>query len=184
MSSKILRNIPNALTMLRILLIPVLVVSFYLEGVMSHYVSVGIFVFASITDYVDGLLARRLKVQTNFGRMLDPIADKMLVASILLMLVDRHIASVVPIVIILCREIFVSGMREYLASIHKTIPVRFIGKIKTAMQMIAIVMLLLGEDNLIPHSILIGQISLWSAAVLTLISGFFYFVEGLQHIQN
>ena len=179
---KILKNIPNALTLLRILLIPVLVISFYLEGKTSNYVSAGIFIFASITDYVDGLLARYWKVQTNFGRMLDPIADKMLVASTLLMLVDRKIASVIPIVIILCREIFVSGMREYLASIQKTIPVRYVGKLKTTIQMTAIIILLLGSNIPFQNMDLIGEIFLWIAAALTLTSGFLYCVEGLKHI--
>jgi len=179
---KILKNIPNALTVLRILLIPVLVLSFYLEGKMSHYVSTGIFIFASITDYVDGVLARYWKVQTNFGRMLDPIADKMLVVSTLLMLVDKKIAPVIPIVIILCREIFVSGMREYLASIQKTVPVRLVGKVKTAIQMTAIIILLLGVHIPITNYSLVGEMCLWVAAALTLISGGFYFIEGLKHI--
>lgn len=172
----IVKNIPNALTVLRIILIPILIISFYLEGKMSHYVSAGIFIFASITDYVDGVLARYWKAQSNFGRMLDPIADKMLVASTLLMLVDQRIAPVIPIVIILCREIFVSGMREYLGSIQKAIPVRFVGKLKTAIQMIAIITLLLGENGVF------GEVCLWIAAILTLLSGAFYFVEGLKHI--
>ena len=172
----IIKSIPNALTVLRIILIPILIISFYLEGKMSHYVSAGIFIFASITDYVDGVLARYWKAQSNFGRMLDPIADKMLVASTLLMLVDQRIAPVIPIVIILCREIFVSGMREYLGSIQKAIPVRFVGKLKTAIQMIAIITLLLGENGVF------GEGCLWVAAILTLISGAFYFVEGLKHI--
>ncbi len=172
----IIKSIPNALTVLRIILIPILIISFYLEGKMSHYVSAGIFIFASITDYVDGVLARYWKAQSNFGRMLDPIADKMLVASTLLMLVDQRIAPVIPIVIILCREIFVSGMREYLGSIQKAIPVRFVGKLKTAIQMVAIITLLLGENGAF------GEGCLWVAAILTLLSGVFYFVEGLKHI--
>jgi CDP-diacylglycerol--glycerol-3-phosphate 3-phosphatidyltransferase len=172
----IIKSIPNALTVLRIILIPILIISFYLEGKMSHYVSAGIFIFASITDYVDGVLARYWKAQSNFGRMLDPIADKMLVASTLLMLVDQRIAPVIPIVIILCREIFVSGMREYLGSIQKAIPVRFVGKLKTAIQMVAIITLLLGENGVF------GEACLWVAAILTLLSGAFYFVEGLKHI--
>jgi cardiolipin synthase len=173
---KFIKSIPNALTVLRIILIPILIVSFYLEGKMPHYVSAGIFIFASITDYVDGVLARYWKAQSNFGRMLDPIADKMLVASTLLMLVDQRIAPVIPIVIILCREIFVSGMREYLGSIQKAVPVRFVGKLKTAIQMIAIITLLLGENSVF------GECCLWVAAILTLLSGAFYFTEGLKHI--
>lgn len=182
MNRQFIKNIPNILTILRIALIPVLVASFYFDGKMASYMSAGIFIFASITDYIDGLLARYWKAQTNFGRMLDPIADKMLVASTLLMLVDRKIAPVIPIVIILCREIFVSGMREYLASIQKNIPVRFVGKLKTAIQMVAIIILLLGEEILGTNFELFGLTALWLAAGLTLISGFFYFAEGVKHI--
>ena len=177
-----LKNIPNSLTVMRIILIPVLIVSFYFDGKTANYISTGIFIFASITDYVDGFLARYLSAQTNFGRMLDPIADKMLVASTLLMLVDKNMAPVIPIVIILCREIFISGMREYLASIRKTIHVKFIGKVKTAIQMIAIVILLLGNEVLGRNAEVCGLIALWSAAILTLASGLSYFIEGVKHI--
>lgn len=182
MIKKFLKNIPNSLTILRILLIPVLIVSFYFEGKTSNYISTGIFIFASITDYVDGFLARYWSAQTNFGRMLDPIADKMLVASTLLMLVDKNMAPVIPIVIILCREIFISGMREYLASIRKTIHVKFIGKVKTAIQMCAIIILLLGNEVLGQSAEIFGLIAVWGAAVLTLVSGLSYFVEGVKHL--
>lgn len=178
----VLRTIPNVLTITRMLLIPVLVVSFYLEVKASHYVSAGIFIFASITDYIDGTLARRWQAQTNFGRMLDPIADKMLVISTLIMLVDQKIAPVIPIIIIICREILVSGMREYLASIHKTLPVMFMGKIKTAIQMTAIIVLLLGEYVPLNLSALAGEACLWAAAAMTLVSGMFYFIEGIKNV--
>ena len=178
---RIIANIPNTLTILRIVLIPVLILSFYLEGKTSHYVSSGIFIFASITDYIDGLLARYWKVQSNFGRMLDPIADKMLVSSTLVMLVDKKIAPVVPIIAILCREIFVSGMREYMALKKKTISVKFLGKLKTAIQMIAIIILLLGQENLpLPHANTLGHTCLWIAAVLTVISGYVYCRESIK----
>ena len=182
MIKKFLKNIPNSLTILRILLIPVLIMSFYFDGKTANYISSGIFIFASITDYVDGFLARHWSVQTNFGRMLDPIADKMLVSSTLLMLVDKKMAPVIPIVIILCREIFISGMREYLGSIKKTIHVKFIGKFKTAIQMCAIIILLLGSEVLGSNTEIIGLICLWSAALLTLGSGLSYFIEGIKHI--
>ena len=182
MLKKLLKNIPNSLTILRILLIPVLIASFYFEGKTSNYISTGIFIFASVTDYVDGFLARYWSAQTNFGRMLDPIADKMLVASTLLMLVDKNMAPVIPIVIILCREIFISGMREYLASIRKTINVRFIGKFKTAIQMCAIIILLLGNEVLGQNAEVFGLIAVWSAAILTLLSGLSYFIEGVKHL--
>lgn len=179
---KILKNIPNALTIIRIIMIPILVASFYFEGKMSNYISAGIFIFASITDYIDGFLARYWRVQTNFGRMLDPIADKMLVASTLLMLVDKNMAPVIPIVIILCREIFISGMREYLGSKKKIINVKFIGKLKTATQMGAIIVLLLGTEVLGKNAEISGLISLWCAAGLTLASGLSYFIEGMKHL--
>ncbi len=177
------KDIPNILTIVRIGLIPVLVVSFYLDGVLAHYIATSIFVFASITDYFDGILARYLKAQSNFGRMLDPIADKMLVSSTLLMLVDRKMAPVFPIIAILCREIFVSGMREYLAEQKVKMPVNFLGKLKTVVQMIAIIVLLLGEEGSgISYANEIGQFSIWFAAALTIISGYVYVKEGVKHI--
>jgi cardiolipin synthase (CMP-forming) len=177
------KSIPNFLTILRILLIPVLVASFYFEGVCAHYVAAGIFIFASITDYIDGSLARRLKAQSDFGRMFDPIADKMLVAATLVMLVEYKIAPTLPIIAILCREIFVSGMREYLAAQRVRLRVNFLGKVKTAIQMIAITILLLG--NQATHFMYtedIGYVAIWVAAVLTLISGYAYLKEGLRHV--
>jgi cardiolipin synthase len=179
---KFLHTIPNSLTILRILLIPVLIVCFNLEGRMPHYISAGIFIFASITDYIDGFLARYWKAQTNFGRMLDPIADKMLVSSTLLLLVDQQLAPTVPIVIILCREIFVSGMREYLGAKNKIIRVKFIGKIKTFLQMSAIIIILLGDVTTLSYSPKLGEILLWIAALMTLISGYFYCREGFKNL--
>ena len=179
---KFSRNIPNALTILRILLIPVLIVCFNLEGRMPHYISAGIFIFASITDYIDGFLARYWQAQTNFGRMLDPIADKMLVASTLLLLVDQQLASTIPIVIILCREIFVSGMREYLGAKSKKIPVQLIGKIKTFLQMAAIIIILLGDVTALSTFPKLGEILLWIAAIMTLISGYLYCREGFKRL--
>ncbi len=179
---KFLKSIPNILTILRIIMIPILVASFYFAGKTSNYISAGIFIFASITDYADGFLARYLKAQTNFGRMLDPIADKMLVASTLLMLVDKQMVPVIPIVIILCREIFISGMREYLGAKKKIMNVKFIGKLKTVTQMGAIIILLLGDEVLGIHAEVGGLIFLWCAAVLTLVSGFSYFIAGIKHL--
>jgi CDP-diacylglycerol--glycerol-3-phosphate 3-phosphatidyltransferase len=149
---------------------------------MSHYISAGIFIFASITDYIDGFLARYWQVQTNFGRMLDPIADKMLVASTLLLLVDQQLAPTIPIVIILCREIFVSGMREYLGVKSKKIPVKFIGKIKTFLQMAAIIIILLGDVSPPIASPKLGEILLWIASIMTLISGYLYCKEGFKDL--
>ncbi len=178
-----IRNIPNILTIIRIVLIPVIVVTFYIEGIFAHYITAGIFIFASITDYIDGILARRWKAQTEFGRILDPIADKMLVVATLVMMIDRKLAPVVPILAILCREIFVSGMREYLAEIKVALRVTFLAKIKTALQMIAIILIILGnEGSGTIYAFQLGIITLWIAAILTVITGYLYFHEGMRHI--
>ncbi len=173
-----LKEIPNLLTLSRIFLIPILVLSFYLEGKLANYIAASIFIFASITDFFDGYLARVLKAQSSFGRMLDPIADKLLVASTLMMLIHFNRAPVVPTIAILCREILVSGLREYLAGLKISIPVTGLSKIKTAVQMIAIIILLLGHKVLpVPFIDLIGEFTLWIAAILTLITGYGYWRE-------
>jgi len=179
----ILKDLPNMLTVLRILLIPVLISSFYIEEKAVHYFAAGIFIFASITDYFDGFLARRLRAQTSFGKVLDPIADKLLVASTLMMLVHFDRAPVIPTIAILCREILVSGLREYLADIKISLPVTNFGKIKTGFQMVAIILLLLGEQGTgIQYTDFIGDIAIWIAAILTLISGYIYCKEGFKHL--
>lgn len=178
-----LKELPNFLTVFRITLIPVLVAAFLWDSKISNYIAAAIFIFASITDYFDGYLARLLSAQSNFGRMLDPIADKLLVASTLMLLVYDHRAQLVPAIAILCREILVSGMREYFADIRISIPVSNLGKVKTTFQMIAIIVLLLGETALnIPYIYYIGNIALWIAAILTLISGYTYCKESIQYL--
>jgi cardiolipin synthase (CMP-forming) len=178
------KNIPNILTSLRIILIPILVAAFYIDSKIAHYTAVIIFIFASITDYFDGFLARTWRVQSNFGKVLDPIADKLLVAATLMMMVDRSIAPVLPTLVILCREILVSGMREYLAElkVKVSVPVSRLAKIKTAAQMIAIIILLLGEETTgIPYTNLIGKISIWIAAILTVVTGYEYLRQGIRN---
>ncbi len=178
------KNIPNILTSLRIILIPILVSAFYIDSKIAHYTAVTIFIFASITDYFDGFLARAWRVQSNFGKALDPIADKLLVAATLMMMVDRSIAPVLPALVILCREILVSGMREYLAElkVKVSVPVSHLAKIKTAAQMIAIIILLLGEETTgIPHTNLIGKISIWIAALLTVVTGYGYLRQCIRN---
>lgn len=178
-----LRDIPNILTLLRIALIPVLVMSFYIDELWAQYLTAGIFIFASITDYIDGILARKWRAQTIFGRVLDPIADKMLVVATLLMMVDRKLAPVIPILAILCREILISGMREYLAEIRVALPVTFLAKVKTAVQMAAIILILLGnEGSGIIYASKAGNIALWIAAILTLTTGYLYFRDGIRHL--
>ena len=179
----ILKDLPNMLTVVRIALIPILISSFYIEDKAVHYFAAGIFIFASITDYFDGFLARKLRAQTSFGKVLDPIADKLLVASTLMMLVHFERAPVLPTIAILCREILVSGLREYLADIKVNLPVSNLGKVKTAFQMVAIILLLLGEKGTgFMYAYLVGEIAIWIAALLTLISGYLYCKEGFKHL--
>ena len=144
---------------------------------------------ASLTDFLDGYLARIWKQTSNIGRMLDPIADKLLVAACLLLLAadtDQTIAgwSLWAAIIILCREILVSGLREYLAELKVSVPVTWIAKWKTTVQMLAIGFLLAGSagDKILPHTTEIGLVLLWIAALITLYTGYDYFRAGLKHI--
>jgi len=185
-------NIPNMLTYGRILAIPVIVLCFFIEGKLqssdfARWTALGLFVIASITDYLDGYLARIWNQTSNIGRMLDPIADKLLIASVLLLVAaDGTIAgwSIWAAIIILCREILVSGLREYLAALKVSVPVTQIAKWKTAAQMFAIAFLLAGPagDKFIPYTTETGITLLWIAAVLTIYTGYDYFRAGLKHM--
>lgn len=180
------RTLPNLLTIIRIALIPVVVVLFYFDRSLSNWIVASIFVLACITDYLDGYFARVLKQTSTFGIFLDPIADKLLVAATLLMLVGFgriQGLSLIPAVIILCREILVSGLREFLAEARVSVPVTRLARWKTGLQMVALTCLII-ED--IPGFFLsisaIGTLGLWVAAFLTLITGFDYLRAGLKHM--
>lgn len=189
-------NLPNMLTYARILAVPAVVLCFFLEGRLqssdfARWTALAIFVLASVTDYLDGYLARAWQQTSNIGRMLDPIADKLLVATCLLLLAadtDRTIAgwSLWAAIIILCREILVSGLREYLAALKVSVPVTQLAKWKTAIQMIAIAFLLLGPagDKIVPYWTQIGIFLLWVAAIVTLYTGYDYFRAGAKHIME
>jgi cardiolipin synthase len=185
-------NLPNILTYGRILAVPLIVLCFFIEGRLhgsdaARWWALGIFVVASITDFFDGYLARSWNQQSNIGRMLDPIADKLLVASILLLVAaDGVIAgwSIWAAIIILCREILVSGLREYLAALKVSVPVTWIAKWKTTVQMVAIGFLLAGPagDKVLPYTTEIGIFLLWVAAIITIYTGYDYFRAGLRHV--
>ena len=184
-------NLPNMLTYGRILAVPLIVLCFFLEGRLqssdfARWSALFIFAAASITDYFDGYFARAWQQTSNIGRMLDPIADKLLVATCLLLLAadtDRTIAgwSLWAAIIILCREILVSGLREYLADLKVSVPVSQLAKWKTGVQMGAITILLLG-DAVPPVIGQIGLVLIWVAAALTLITGYDYLRTGLRHM--
>jgi cardiolipin synthase (CMP-forming) len=185
-------NIPNLLTYARILAVPLIVLCFFIEGRLqssdfARWTALGLFAVASITDYLDGYLARIWNQTSNIGRMLDPIADKLLVASVLLLVAaDGTIAgwTIWAAIIILCREILVSGLREYLADLKVSVPVTRIAKWKTAIQMVAIGFLLAGPagDKVLPYTTEIGIGLLWIAALITMYTGYDYFRAGLKHI--
>jgi cardiolipin synthase len=185
-------NIPNLLTYARIVAVPLIVGCFFIEGRLessdfARWAAFWIFTVASITDYLDGYLARIWNQTSNIGRMLDPIADKLLVAAVLLLLAaDQTIAdwSVWAGITILCREILVSGLREYLAALKVSVPVTRIAKWKTTIQMVAIAFLLAGPagDKILPHTTHIGIGLLWIAAILTFYTGYDYFRAGLKHL--
>lgn len=178
-----LTSTPNLLTVSRIGCIPILVAMFYVEGDWGRYVACAVFAIAATTDYVDGYLARNWQQQSLFGRWLDPVADKLLVASAVVMLVGFDGAPLLPSLIILLREITVSGLREYMAEVSVGLPVSRLAKWKTAVQMTAIGFLLVGDagPDWLPVEA-IGWWGLWIAAVLTLVTGWDYLQAGLRHM--
>jgi cardiolipin synthase len=193
--------IPNLLTYARIVAVPLVVACLYGQSILAsgmwlRWVAVAIFIAAAITDFLDGYLARSLGQQSSFGRMLDPIADKLLVSSCLLMLVaDQTIRSwsLWAAIVILCREILVSGLREYLAELRVSVPVTRLAKWKTTVQLIAIGFLLAGRagDEVMaqlmgagPTEVVtyFGLMLLWISAIVTLYTGYDYFRAGLRHL--
>ena len=180
-------NLPNILTYGRILAVPALVACFYLEGPTWRFVALGLFIVASVTDFLDGYLARAWSQQSKLGQMLDPIADKLLVGATLIMLVfDETISglSVIAGVIILSREILVSGLREFLGQLSVSVPATKIAKFKTAAQLGALGALLAAPliDQQALYTWIIGDTLLWIAALLTLYTGFDYLRVGIKYL--
>ncbi|MFN3881352.1 MAG: CDP-diacylglycerol--glycerol-3-phosphate 3-phosphatidyltransferase [Nitrincola lacisaponensis] len=169
-------KIPNLLTLLRIFLIPVFVIIYYIPGSWSSWVAAAVFGLAALTDWLDGYLARRLDQHSPFGAFLDPVADKLMVAVALVMLVETYATPMVtiPAVVIIGREIVISALREWMAEIGERtrVAVSMIGKVKTTLQMVAILVLIAVP----PFSLLswVGILTLYGAALLTLWSMFLY----------
>jgi cardiolipin synthase len=176
-------TLPNILTLFRIVLIPVVMAMFYVEGNWARWIACAIFLLAATTDLLDGWIARNWRLQSAFGRWLDPVADKLLVGATVVMLVGFHRAPLIPAVVILLREIAVSGLREYMAEVRVGMPVTPLAKWKTAVQMVAICFLILGPagpDILLPE--MVGFWGIWLAAALTLLTGWDYLNAGLRHM--
>lgn len=179
-------NLPNILTLSRIAVIPVVIALFYWDTPAIRWVMCGLFTAAGITDFFDGYLARRSNQVSPLGRFLDPIADKLLVAALLLMLAgfDRMSEwAYFPAVVILMRELLVSGLREFLAETRVSVPVTQLAKWKTTVQMFSLGFLIVGSDSpdWIPAQG-IGEFGLWLAALLTLVTGFDYLKAGIRHM--
>jgi CDP-diacylglycerol--glycerol-3-phosphate 3-phosphatidyltransferase/cardiolipin synthase len=180
-------NLPNILTYARIAAVPALVACLFLmRGDAARWLAFALFVAAAVTDWLDGYLARAWEQQSTLGRMLDPIADKLIVGAALMMLVhDNTITgwSIWAAIVLLCREILVSGLREFLAELHVQVHVTRLAKWKTAMQMVALAILLAGPaaESILPGTIAIGLAFLWLAAILTLWTGYDYLKAGIRH---
>ncbi len=200
-----MKQIPNFLTSFRLLVIPILILSFYIPGMVANVVVAVLFAIAAITDYFDGYFARSLKAQSNFGKCLDPIADKLLVIVAIVMLINfsnRDLWILIPGLIIICREVLVSGLREFLAELHVSVPVSKLAKYKTAVQMTAITGLLLGEKGsaytlyywlsgwsemdikflLVSFVVFASKILFTLAAILTVVTGYAYFRVGFKNM--
>jgi cardiolipin synthase len=183
-----LTSLPNLLTLSRILVIPVVIATFYVPGDYARWLACVLFSAAGITDWLDGHMARRWQQQSEIGRFLDPIADKLLVSATLFMLTAfgrLSAEAILPALVILCREILVSGLREYLAGLRVGMPVSRLAKWKTFIQMVAIGFLIVGDAG--PAALpvaAIGELLLWAAALLTLVTGYDYLTAGLRHMSR
>lgn len=181
-----LNTLPNLLTLSRIIAMPLVVATFYIDAPLGPWIGCAIFAVAGFTDWLDGKLARAWEQQSEWGRFLDPIADKVLVAATLLMLTATQRISawaVLPALVILCREILVSGLREHLAGMSVKVPVTNLAKWKTTVQMVAIGVLLVGDSGPeILHAKFLGEGLLWIAAGFTLVTGYNYLHAGIVHV--
>ncbi|MDP6389913.1 MAG: CDP-diacylglycerol--glycerol-3-phosphate 3-phosphatidyltransferase [Alphaproteobacteria bacterium] len=181
-----LTSLPNLLTLSRILVIPPIVALFWIDGEGARWAALLLYAAACVTDFFDGYAARTMGQISRLGRFLDPVADKILVSSVILLLCafDRVTGLLIlPALVILVREILVSGLREFLAEVKVGMPVSSLAKWKTTIQMFALGFLIIGDASpgWIPSEA-IGAIGLWAAALLTLVTGYDYLHAGLQHL--
>ena len=178
-------NLPNILTISRIVVIPLIFLAVYVDCRFYNYFAGVLFVFASITDYYDGKIARARGIVSAFGRLLDPIADKLLVASALIVFTAKagvlHPISIIPVFVILCRELLVSGLREFLREVNVGLPVTRLAKWKTGFQMTALSMIFF--DGWLFWGAL-GEFLLWIAGILTFVTGYQYFQKSMEYIND
>ncbi len=181
-------TLANILTYLRVLAVPVVAgLLFWPDEPAARFSALAVFIAAAITDYLDGYVARTYAQSSALGRMLDPIADKLLVSACLLMLVADHTIGGVSLwaaIVILCREVLVSGLREFLAELKVGVPVSKVAKYKTSLQLIALGFLIAGRagEVILPGTVSFGLILLWIAAALTIYTGWDYMRAGIRHL--
>ena len=188
-----LKKIPNILTIGRIIIVPFFVIAFYLPGFYGDIIALVLFIIASFTDFLDGMLARMMEQESKLGELLDPIADKIIVAAALILLVMNGAIKnfeVIAAIIILTREILISGLREFLAKGKIKLPVSNLAKLKTVLQMVSIALLLSGDtgNKIINfqdyNAQTIGIILLWLSAALTLFTAYDYMRKGIDHAMS
>ncbi|HWR18736.1 MAG TPA: CDP-diacylglycerol--glycerol-3-phosphate 3-phosphatidyltransferase, partial [Clostridia bacterium] len=167
-------NIPNRLTILRILLVPVFIACFYIDVTWKLYLAAAVFFLAYMTDILDGQIARKQKIVTDFGKLMDPIADKLLTSSALVMLVAENLLSPIPAFIIIAREFIISGIRLVSAGNGKVIAASWLGKTKTITQCVAIIMIMLDDLIISILGFPLGMIVMWVSVLFTVWSGVDY----------
>ncbi|MGA0047423.1 MAG: CDP-diacylglycerol--glycerol-3-phosphate 3-phosphatidyltransferase [Methylophilaceae bacterium] len=184
-------NLPNYITFFRILIIPFLIITFYvpenvLGGLGRNFLATFFFILAGISDWLDGYLARKMGLESKFGAFIDPVADKLIVISSLVLLVELDRVSAIIAIIIIGREVAVSALREWMAGIGASnhVAVAFIGKLKTTLQFIAIALLLFFDDIFFIPIYILGQITIWVAALLTIISMLYYLKQAFTLKQS
>lgn len=179
-------NIANKLTLLRIILIPIFIATFYINVGYQNYIAAFVFIIAAVTDFLDGNLARKHNMVTNFGKLIDPIADKLLVCSALVMLMTRpeFNMSAIVVIVLIGREFVISGFRLLAASEGKVVAASYLGKIKTVVQIVAVCTVLLEGELLAGLNIPFGQILMWASAVLAIVSLIDYFVKNKKVLKT
>jgi len=181
-------NAPNILTASRILIIPVLVSLYMVGAPEGNWMAFSLYVYACVTDFFDGWLARRMNLQSELGKFMDPIADKLLISAIIVMLMGFGPIEgihVLAAAIILMRELLVSGLREFLAVTQVSVPVTLLAKWKTTIQMLALGFLMVGHAGpylWVIETVNVGYIGLWASALLTVVTGYDYLRTGLKHM--